>query len=296
MHPSPDAPEPNDPPRGASRLPEPWGPIQLHPGDPVQVMVDRRTVIAVRTEGEVRIHTRILDADEVDPAFPTPSRGPDDPDPNPSWSRWALPRDEGHLRLRPCLPDRALVLQPEAPFVLLPRASARVFVRVPLWLRLEWMNPSPDDRPDPPPGTILTEVPATVLSDTWWGEPMDGELAYWLETRARRTYRPELRAPHLAICPLLLENRSSQELKVEKLAFRTIHLGVYADGTGFWGDESRVHYQGEMEGSEIEVSGVAPPEATDAPRVCPPRVPPVRGLRARTFHRLRGISSLGGWA
>ncbi|TVP74837.1 MAG: hypothetical protein EA352_09725 [Gemmatimonadales bacterium] len=250
----------------------------------------------VRTEGEIRLHTSILDPAESEPEFPALNRSTEEPDPDPGWSRWALAGDEGTLWLRPCLPDRPLVLQPEAPFVLLPRASARVFIRVPLWIRVEWQEGSPDPEAIPGEGTILTEQPVTTLSNTWWGDVMEGELAYWLETRARRVYRENLRAAHLAICPLVLENRSTTELQVDKLAFRTIHLGVFGDGTGFWGDESRVRYQGESEGSEVEVSGRPPEEAGNPVLVTPPRVPPVRGIRARTFQRLRGISTLGGWA
>lgn len=290
--------EPPDPDStGTPLLPRPWGPVPLPPGDPVRARVDRRTVVVVRTEGELRLHASFEDPAEEDPPFPSLHRGTDEPDPDPAWSRWALARDEGHLWLRPCMPDRPLVLQPEAPFALLPRASARVFVRVPLWVRLEWMEGSrpPSDETIPSQGTVLAELPVTVLSDTWWGDVMDGELAYWLGTRARRVYRPALRAPHLAICPLVLENRSGGELKVEKLAFRTVHLGVFSDGQGFWGDESRVRYQGEAEGSEVEVTGAPPPEAGTPHLVTPPRVPLARGIRARTFHRLRGLSSLGGW-
>ncbi len=53
------------------------------------------------------------------------------------WSRWAMREGEHRLRVLPVFPDRPLVVKPEHPFTLLRRARARVYMRVPLWVRLE---------------------------------------------------------------------------------------------------------------------------------------------------------------
>lgn len=228
-------------------------------------------------QGEIRISTGVPAADGDPDA-------PEHPDPG-SWSRWATPNGERDVLLRPALPDRAVVLEPELPFVLLPRTEARIYVRVPLWLRIE---------ADVGGGTVLEEVPIVDLSDTWWGGFIEGELCYWLHTTARREIRPELVEPHVAICPLQLVNQAAVDLRVEKLAFRVAHLTLFAHGTGFWADTSRVRYQGETEGSRIDMMGRAPREAEGATMVTPPRSPAARGLRERTFARLRSLPGLGG--
>lgn len=202
------------------------------------------------------------------------------------WVRWPVPGEPGEVALSPVFPPRPVVVEPAHSFRLLPRAEARVFVRIPLWARLAL--PSAD-------GRTLAEVPSVVLSDTWWGTPFEGELCYWLATTARREVPPDVFGPHLAMCPLRLSNRSDDELPVEKIALRVAHLSLFGEDGHLWADETRVRYRGVDEGSEVEITGSRPGEAGDAVKAAEPRVtPPRRGFRARTFSRLKSFPGLGG--
>lgn len=201
------------------------------------------------------------------------------------WVRWPVPKDTDGIRLTPAFPPRPLVVKPELSFRLLPRSGARIFVRVPLWVRVEARGGE---------GAVLTEIPTVVLSDTWWGEVTEGELGYWLPTTARRRVTPGRAGPHQAVCPLDLSNRSDSELEVRKIALRVAHLSIFAGKEGFWSDVTRVRYRGEAEGSDIDVAGRAPDEAGEATRLADPRSPLTRSFRARSFSRLRSLSGLGG--
>lgn len=207
------------------------------------------------------------------------------PPPDEEWIRWPVPEGTDRISLSPVFPPRPVVAEPELAFRLLPDAEARIFVRVPLWARVEVVTAEE---------TPLTEIPTLVLSDTWWGGFTEGELCYWLATTARRQVRPEVFAPHLAVCPLQLSNRSGEELQVERIALRVAHLSVFSDEGRFWADETRVLYRGEDEGSDIHMSGDPPIEAPGAARVTAPRTPLLRGFRARTFARLKALPGLAG--
>ncbi len=132
-----------------------------------------------------------------------------------------------------------------------------------------------------------------TLSDTWFGTLTDGELCYWLPTQARRSVTPEIFEPYLAICPLQLENRSHGDLDVIKIALRVSHLSIFQDEGRLWADGTRVRYRGDEEGSDIDMQRRAPDEAPGAELVMPPRTPVSRGLRTRTFARLKALSGLG---
>jgi hypothetical protein len=202
------------------------------------------------------------------------------------WSRWPVPGGVDAVSLSPVFPARPVVVEPEHSFRLLPRAEARVFVRVPLRARITLASAD---------GETLTEVPAVVLSDTWWGTPTEGELCYWLATTARREVPSEVFGPHLALCPLRLSNRSDEELPVEKIVLRVAHLSIFSEAGHLWTDETRVRYRGVDEGSHVDVAGSRPREAGDAVRVAGPREPPPsRGFRARTFSRLKAFPGVGG--
>ena len=288
------------PPPAASRpspdahaLEAPWGPLPLPEDEIVPRRIGPRELWFQARDGEIWIaHADAVSPDEARSGGPwTEPPAPEPPD-EVEWFRWATPAGESELFLRPALPDRTLVLESERTFRLLTRAEARVYVRVPLWIRVELPIGQTGGQTGAP--LLLEEVPTLAMSDTWWGGFMDGELAYWLPTTARREMLPELHHPHLAVCPLLLSNRSGSDLAVEKLALRAPHLSLFSHRQNLWADEARVTYQGLAEGSQIEVGGRSPEEAPGALLVTPPRTPSQKSFRARTFDRLRALPGVMG--
>lgn len=267
----------------------PWGLHSVEEGTTTTVPIGP-LLLRVRAEaGEIRItheHApedgeRPADRGGAEPASAAP------PTPRPeeeesAWSRWA-PRDwTGEVDVRPTLPDRPVVVSPQDRFHLLPGAEARIYVRVPLWARVEAVRT--DGARDE-----LELLPTIPASDTWWGTVQDGELCYWLTTLARRTLSEALFEPHLAICPLSLANHSDDDLPVDKIALRVEHLSLYHDGHRIFSDETEVDYHGDDDGSRLRTSGRAPPEASDVTLLAPARVPMQRGFRARTFRTLRSM-------
>lgn len=268
-------------------LPAPWGRHPLPADEPLELELGPLSLRARRREDEVWLAHTPGDwtrAGRSRAGGPTPGPGEREEE----WVRWPVPGAASKLEITPVLPARSIVVEPELSFRLLPRARARVFVRVPLWVRVSV-------RADGEEARTLTEFPSATLSDTWWGAPTEGELCYWLATTARREVTPEIFEPNVAVCPLTLANRSDDELPVEKIALRVIHLGLFCQEGGFWTDETRVRYRGVEEGSDIEVAGGRPPEAPEAVRVAEPREePPSRKFYARTFARLKSLPGLEG--
>lgn len=260
-------------------LTAPWGEHRLEPGEPVSVELGPLVLRARSTGDEVWLSHAPGDRHRAGGGWDAPAGGDE-------WIRWPVVEPVDRLRLAPRFPPRPVVAEPDRSFRLLPRARARIFVRVPLWVGVEAAAGGPHP---------LTEVPSVVLSDTWWGGYTEGELCYWLRTSARRRVPPEVHRPHLAVCPLELHNRSDRELPVERIVLRVAHLSLFARDGHLWADATRVRYRGHDEPSEIEVSGAVPEEAPDAVRVADPREPPPhRGFRALTVARLRSLPGLGG--
>lgn len=231
--------------------------------------------------------TAQLRNDEIWLSHGSEARGepvPSDPSEIREWTRWATSGSPEGLDILPLFPDRPLVLQPEKPFHLLPGASARIYIRVPVWVQVRITGQR---------GSLLQEIPSMVLSDTWWGSFTEGEICYWLHIMARRTAPPEIFLPDRILCPVELLNQAREELPVEKILLRCQHLTVFKGEGCLWSDEVKIRYRGEEVGSVLEMSGTAPPEAAGAPLLTPPRTPPTKGFTARTFARIRGFPGLG---
>lgn len=268
-------------PHRSDRLAAPWGRHDLGRGEEREFRLGPLDLRLRRVEEEIWISRRWRDSQGAGES----GRRSDQPVDEPEWSRWAVPQESDGVRLDPLFPDRPVVVEPEQPFHLVRGARIRVYVRVPLWVAVGLPAPS---------SVTLVKIPTVILSDTWFGNLTEGELAYALPTSARRALRPEVFAPHLAICPLRLGNDVIDALEVKKLCLRVAHLSLFGRGPEIWSDETRVGYRGEDEESDLRITGKAPPEAPDAERIVPPHVPLQRGFTARTFARLAEFSGLGG--
>jgi hypothetical protein len=209
-----------------------------------------------------------------------------EPPEDATWSRWALPEGPCHLHIAPAFPDRPLVVKSEHPFMLMRRASVRIYGRVPAWVRVEVVTDSGGQR------VLLTEIPTVALSETWWGDFKDGELSYWLVTPGLRELTPELFDEHTVLSAVQLDNLSGDDLRVEKLSLRVEHLSIFEKEGWLWAEEVRVEYLGEDEGTEIHMDDLPPREAAGAREISPARYRS-RSLRARTFARLKALSGWG---
>lgn len=255
-----DAPWGEHPIRESEPLGFDWGPLQLW-----LKRIHNELWLASRTEGEDEAATEPPEADR--------------------WKRYILKQPCEAVRLSPRFPDRPVVVQPENVFILTSRATARIYVRCPLWIAVEAIA-----------GTASVEVadiPLVTLSGTWFGGMTQGDLCYSISSGARRAVEPDARRPYLAICPIQIVNRSEEDLTVETICLRVSGLAVYRDGDQLWSDEAIIHYLGVDLASEIRFTGTPPSETANARRVSEPREPVRHGFALPSFASLKDLSGLG---
>lgn len=197
------------------------------------------------------------------------------------WSRWVAGDDAPVVRLVPALPDRPAVLRPRYPLHVPRGRSVLFFVNVPLWVRVQVGNP---------PGAVLTEIPALVLRNTWFGAPTSGELCYALRTRASRELAEVSNHPYMATCPVSVENQAPSDLQFERLCVRVEHLHVYRGQRRLWTNQVEVAFKGEELVSQINIRRYAPVFEQTSERLCPAREPVDHSLLKRSFSFLRAIT------
>lgn len=197
------------------------------------------------------------------------------------WSRWVMKDEHTALQLAPQTPDRPVIVVPEYTFRLVPGATARIYVRIPLWVAILYSD-----------SRVLTEIPTVTLTKTWFGGPAEGELCYGISTTARRTIIRKDIQSHQMVCTITVSNKSDEDLQVEKILFRVERLTIFQKDDCFWSDETEIVYHGGKHHSDIIMTGRVPDEVKEAKKKMGPRNPVKKSFTVRTFQILKDLPQL----
>lgn len=204
------------------------------------------------------------------------TKNPPKLDDKTEWERWAPKADENEIRIRPVFPKLPVIVSSEYPLKLVPGASIQVYCRVPAWMEISLIKSN----------YVLHEIPITKLSRTWFGNTMEGELCYWLTSKARRNLKEVESKPYLVNCPIQITNKSHTDLNFERFCYRVERLGIYAVNDELWADETKIMYQGEEQHSDVTMTGKLPKSVGKGELISKPRNPISRSLATRTFKML----------
>ena len=209
-------------------------------------------------------------------------------EPSPNWNRWIAGEEALVVRLVPALPDRPLVVKPEFTIKVPASHNAVFYVSIPIWIRIV----AGDERTGGP-SLMLTEIPTTVLSKTWFGDTVSGELCYALTTPAERDLSGSKPVPHQAICPISIRNSSQFELVFERLCLHVENLTVFKSSERLWTSAVNVDFHGVEQMSQIRIID-RPPETAgqECVKICDARVKPDRSLMRKSFHMLRSLTGM----
>lgn len=202
------------------------------------------------------------------------------------WQRWGISTDSNRFSLLPVMPDRPLVVRPEAPMRIQSGCEYRFFVGIPVWLRLA-VGLAKDH--------VLGEWPTQVLSKTWMGDPVEGELCYAVKTFAHRSPTQFAPRANRAVCPVRISNRAVGDLAFERVCIHGDNLALYDGGTHLWSSETSLIYQGLLHSSHSEAGQGAPPEANQPRELSPPRIRLTDNALRRSFSTIRAIAEQPLW-
>jgi hypothetical protein len=172
-----------------------------------------------------------------------------DPQPDEKgWKRLGSWEEVEKFSIKPCFPSRAVVVRPEFTYTLLPSERVQFFMGVPLSLSI--------CRPN---GEALFVEPVTVLSNTWFGTAMEGELCFAMRTLARRKHEQLDFDPWRVVCPVRVRNQSKEMISFERLCLRVQYLSIYRDAhRGLWANESSVNFRGNGDETRVAYAKSAP--------------------------------------
>ncbi|MCB0281466.1 MAG: DUF432 domain-containing protein [Calditrichae bacterium] len=254
----------------------PWGSYDLNAGESVFWRLGPLNLWCKKVEDELWIGF-LYDQEGEENNDPNDNPAPPD---NLNWERWLLKKGSGKLELKPAFPDLPVVVKPEYAFRVGPNAAAKVFVRVPLWVQLNHGN------------FKVTEIPTVKLSKTWFGNFRKGELCYWISSSARRSVTEDLIRIYRAVCPIDIRNKSDDEMLIDKICLRVSRLAIFKAADQYWGSETKAHFRGHDDMSDLEVSKKPPADAPKAVLVATAREEHHMSFTAKTFMSLKELSGI----
>ncbi len=104
----------------------------------------------------------------------------------------------------------------------------------------------------------IFEEALVVLTKTWFGDPITGELCYGLATRLHQGIDSVEPSAYLAVCPLSITNDSDTDLVFEKICLHVENLSVFRSPKRLWTNRLNVVFRGPDQGTQIEIDRDAP--------------------------------------
>jgi hypothetical protein len=199
-----------------------------------------------------------------------------------TWHRKVVRKNPDTARLIPVMPDRPVVVKPEAELKIAKNAEAIFFIRIPMWLTLCTGTNYSD---------ILYEIPSVVLSNTWFGEPNEGELCYSMKTFARRSLEGVEPRVHQVICPIHVKNTADDYLIFKRLCIQGSHLGIYQSDNETWTNKIHVQFRGEDTESAIKFEDAPPKTGKKVMMIGQPRKRVTKGFARKSFDTFKQLAN-----
>lgn len=189
------------------------------------------------------------------------------------WQRWIKPSNNQSIDIHPEMPDRSLIISPKDILNIPSGGKADFFITIPLWLNLSITTKKKS--------VSMMRLATEILSDSWFGDPVEGEYCYSLKTKARREIDPAHVPENRVICPITIENKSEESMLCSRFCIRTEYLNLFKINDSFWTNHVSIKFRSNTQGSRINYEQNPPKDAT---LITPSRETPPHNLIRKTFH------------
>lgn len=173
------------------------------------------------------------------------------------FQRFAFEEDVETIFLRPRMPNRPVVVRPLHPLTIAPGAKVEFYISLPVDAQVYARLRSGRQM-------TIARLPTERLSDTWFGNTVEGTFAYSLKSRARRELHEisEI-APNRVICPLRISNASADPLPCDKFCLRLQHCRIWSEPSGrMRASAITLRFHGGEQMTTADYESAAPDKAT----------------------------------
>jgi hypothetical protein len=197
------------------------------------------------------------------------------------WTQMIISKPSNSLRFLPIMPDRPVVVRLRNPTKVKKNGECVLFVFIPVWVRICIGSDASGG---------IQDLPSVMLSNTWFGDTISGELCYSLKIPSELALVIPSLGPHRVICPVRIRNCSDGDLLLERLCVHVDNLNIYRGAEGNWANEVDAEYNGEDQTCSISYKEEPPGFDKIESLLMVAREPVSTSLMQRTIGNLRAIS------
>lgn len=183
--------------------------------------------------------------------------------------------------LEPALPELPMVIKPIDELSIVPGKKLEVFIEIPLLISIRFGIPGK--------GITLWETPVTELSQSFFGNPDSGELAYSIVSTLSKTVEQSELININAFCPIVITNKSEQMLNFERMILRVPFLTLYYGADYIYTSPVTISFKGSEQTSQVTIKK-KPPEETPPMRIASfPRKKEEKSVLKKSFFFLKTL-------
>lgn len=202
----------------------------------------------------------------------------------PEGIEWSSYIADGNsiLNFLPALPDRPIVLKPKNIFQLLPEMSTQLYFHIPVWIQFYSGNIKKEH--------LITELPSTGLSSTWFGDPDNGVLSYSLQSEINTNLTKAGQLHNETLCSVMVINDSPTILNIQRLLLNVEYLAIYSENSNLYTSEIKLTFKGENAVSDIDYSPHAPSFLKKPKQLATPRNPERKNVLRKSFYFIKSLT------
>ncbi|MDC8831068.1 DUF432 domain-containing protein [Alteromonas gilva] len=148
------------------------------------------------------------------------------------YQRFMVKQTGDTLIIEPSLADRAMIVRPSKPIIVMPDEEVRLYVSTPMWMTVLLPN-----REEP-----MTDIPFWRPSDSWFGSStMRGDICYAKYTEAKMDRSRLENRSHRAFTTVTIKNDQEDPLSIQRLNLPVPALKLYIDqDQQFWTEQVNI--------------------------------------------------------
>lgn len=163
---------------------------------------------------------------------------------NNEYKRYVVGKEQP-VYLEPALPELPIVVKPIDELSIIPGNQLEVYLEIPLMIAVTFG----------PPGkrTTLWEYPFTPLSQSFFGNPDSGELCYSIVSSLSSKSLKSESKHNMALCPLVIMNKSNQILNFERMILRGPFLTIFFGADHIFTSPVTISFKGAEQTSQVVI-------------------------------------------